>query len=299
MAVGIGQRQPGAGSEHPVNADRTAQQRSSLALAGRQRYDSDVCFCCAPPRGDAGLRSRRRRIFGDRTIVFARNLGQRTERIAAVVARAGEGDDSGAGRSDAAQALRDGGARIAHQLDRTDASDRLGVGGTHLLGRQDVDHDSKITTAAATSRRVRYGQVDRSHAAQLDQPLRVTEELDRGFAAALVPHADAPPRNPVAESFARRLLRGEEASEPFGPVAFAHRVRHLALGIDLSREPCKFALPEAVARDVCHVETDADDHRVDFDATDAGHLDFVREVRRSRWIRIFESCRSIPLTRDS
>ena len=86
--------------------------------------------------------------------------------------------------------------------------------------------------------------------------LRPAEQLDRGFAAALVPDAYAAPRNGVPESLARRLFGGEESREAFGPVALAHRVCHLALGIDLAREPRELALAKAITRNVCQVEAD-------------------------------------------
>lgn len=107
-----------------------------------------------------------------------------------------------------------------------------------------------------------------SDSARRDETLRVAEEANRRFAAALVRHADAPPRNRVAERLTRRFFRGEESRETLGEVAFAQSVRHLFLGIDLAREPRESAIVEPVTLHLSDVQADAKDHASAFGAAD-------------------------------
>src|ERR1700722_10984797 len=124
---------------------------------------------------------------------------------------------------------------------------------------------------------MRDREMDRAHAAGARQTFCPTEQLDDGFAAALVPDADAAPRNRMPEGLARRLLGGEETGESLRQVELAQGVRRFPLGIDFAREPRELALVETITHYARHVEADSNDHRDDFDGSDAGHLDFCRE----------------------
>ncbi len=106
--------------------------------------------------------------------------------------------------------------------------------------------------------------MDPIDAARGDEDLRPAVEAYARLSASLVGDADAAPGDCVAERFARGLLCGEEAGEPFGDVALAQRVGDLFIGIDLPAEPRERAVVEAVARHLCEVQADAEDHAPPF-----------------------------------
>ena len=85
----------------------------------------------------------------DRALVIRAQFGEGREGVAAVVSRTGERDDARTRRRHLAQVLGDADARIVHERILAGNRDRRRVDGAHLLGRQDVDHCSSTTTAAA------------------------------------------------------------------------------------------------------------------------------------------------------
>ncbi len=110
--------------------------------------------------------------------------------------------------------------------------------------------------------------MDAPYAARRDEALRTARQANHRFSATLVRHADAAPRNRVAEGFARCLLRGEESRKALREIAPALRIRHLFLCIDLPAEPRERALVEAVALYLGEIETDAQDHERPFEEGD-------------------------------
>src|SRR6202042_1462691 len=129
-------------------------------------------------------------------------------------------------------------------------------------------------------RRMGDAQVNRSDAAAAHQPLGSPAELDRRLPAAFVRDADPAPRYGVPESLARGFLRREESGQPLRPVALAHCILDLALRVDLPREPRQLALVEAIARNLRDVDADSYDHRDDFDACQACHLNDIKPPAR-------------------
>src|ERR1700694_4679188 len=97
--------------------------------------------------------------------------------------------------------------------------------------------------------------------ASLGQELLVAAiEADHRLAAALVRDADGAPRNGMSKGLARRLLRREETCKALRPIALAHRVPHLFLGVHLACEPRALRLVEAIALHLGQVDPDSDDH---------------------------------------
>ena len=150
MPVLRGQRQPRARSEHAVDADGAGEQAGGGALVGRKRHDAYPCLGGASLGRGAGGRTASRRVCRDRAFVERGELGKRGKGVTAVVAGPREGHDRHFGFGHRAKLLGDPRAGVAHELVFTGARDRQGIGGAHRIGRENVDHASRITTAAAT-----------------------------------------------------------------------------------------------------------------------------------------------------
>jgi archaemetzincin len=133
--------------------------------------------------------------------------------------------------------------------------------------------------------------MDTCHASGEPKALDVAEELNRRLAAALVRHPDAPPRDGVAECLSRRLLGREESRKPLRHVALAHCVRHLFLGVNLTREPRQRAIVETIPLHVGEVEADAEDHASPF----AGGRKFSGSRWRNRPSGMESTIRIVPV----
>jgi predicted Zn-dependent protease len=111
---------------------------------------------------------------------------------------------------------------------------------------------------------MRDRQMDLRHAETLGQSCSSSRESERRLPTSFVRDTDEAPWDRESECLARGFLRGVEAREPLGPVAFGECILHLFLGVDLAREPGELLFIEAISRDLGEVGPYANHHFLPF-----------------------------------